>query len=67
MTQPNDPLLTIQQVAARLSVTTRTVQRYLANGTLRGVRIGPRLVRVPESALQAIQVQIPMKRGPKPR
>jgi excisionase family DNA binding protein len=39
-------LATIQQAAEHLSVNERTVRRRIADGTLTGYRVGPRLVRV---------------------
>jgi len=44
-------LLTLQEAAARLRVSTRTVKREIAAGRLQSVRIR-RLVRVPEASLR---------------
>jgi excisionase family DNA binding protein len=44
-------LLTVEQAATRLQVEPETVRRRLRRGTLRGVKSGERLWRVPESAL----------------
>ena len=46
-------LLTILEVAERLRVSTRTVSRWIASGTLQYVRIG-RVVRVPAEAVEAL-------------
>jgi excisionase family DNA binding protein len=48
-----DELLTPRDVARRLGVTARTVQRWIATGRVAGVRIGGR-VRVPAGALDAL-------------
>ena len=47
-----DPLLTVKDVANRLRVSTRTVWRFIANGELRTVRIGKRIVRIRLSDLK---------------
>lgn len=47
--------LTRKEVAGRLNVSTRTVDRYIADGELAFTRLGAagRLVRIPESAVAA--------------
>ncbi len=35
-----DPLMTVEQVAARLQVGAETIRRWLRTGKLRGVRLG---------------------------
>ena len=48
-----DRLLTTEQVAERLQVSTQTIQRWLRSETLRGVRLpGKAGYRVRESELQ---------------
>ena len=47
--------LTPREVAERLGVTVRTVQRWVASGTLAGTRVGGR-VRVSRSSLEALTV-----------
>ncbi len=44
-------LLTVEQAATRLQVDPETIRRRLRRGSLRGVKSGQRLWRVPESAL----------------
>jgi excisionase family DNA binding protein len=51
-----DDLLTPRQVAAELGVTTRTVQRWIADGRLRGERVGSR-VRVSRASLARVATQ----------
>jgi excisionase family DNA binding protein len=46
-------LLTVREVAERLSVTPRTVHRYLADGKLPRVQLSERAVRIRETDLQA--------------
>lgn len=50
-------LLTIQQAADRLQVTTRTVRRWVDAGTLTGIRLSARCLRVCESSLHNIAVK----------
>lgn len=49
----HERLLTVDEVAERLGVSSKTVRRELASGDLESVRVGPagRLIRVPEKAL----------------
>jgi len=47
-----DRLLTVREVAGRLSVTTRTVHRYLADGKLPRVQLSERAVRIREADLE---------------
>ena len=39
---PNVPALTVHQFAERLGVADKTVRRWLAEGTLKGIRFGQR-------------------------
>jgi excisionase family DNA binding protein len=48
------PRPTIQQAAAWLGVDPKTVRRYIAQGRLKAVRIGPRLIRVERESLLAL-------------
>ena len=49
----NDRLLTVDDVAERLGISSKTVRREIGSGALESVRIGPagRLIRVSETAL----------------
>jgi excisionase family DNA binding protein len=53
---PERELLTVAEVAMRLGVSSATVRRRIADGSLRAVRLGPNPtaspVRVPRSALE---------------
>jgi excisionase family DNA binding protein len=49
---PADPLMTVEDVAAHLRVSTRTVRRMVKSGALEVIRIG-RAVRVTREALEA--------------
>ncbi|AEK07402.1 DNA binding domain protein [Mycobacterium phage Rockstar] len=44
----------IQQVADHLGVSTRTVRNYIADGKLKAVRLGPRLIRVERDSVEAL-------------
>ncbi len=48
------PLVTIADAAERLSVSPKTIRRYVASGALTAVRIGPRLVRVELASLERL-------------
>ncbi|WP_079616753.1 helix-turn-helix domain-containing protein [Mycobacteroides abscessus] len=53
---PDDSdLLTVQEAATTLRVTDRTVQRYIQQGHLKGVRLpGGRLLRVRRADVEAL-------------
>ncbi|MBI3217603.1 MAG: helix-turn-helix domain-containing protein [Mycobacterium sp.] len=48
------PHLSIQQTADHLGVDPKTVRRYIAQGRLKAVRIGPRLIRVERASIVAL-------------
>lgn len=48
---PADELLTIAQVAEHLGITYRTATRWIAEGRIPAVRIGPRTRRIKRSEL----------------
>lgn len=52
--------LTRDEVAQRLKVSTRTVDRYIEAGTLTATKLGGRLVRIPESELLKLTEQTPV-------
>ena len=52
-TSPNLALLRVDEAAAILQVSSKTVRRLLASGDLRAVRIG-RLVRIPLSEIDRL-------------
>ena len=45
-------LLTVEQVAERLSVHRNTIEAWLRSGELKGSKLGKKLWRIPESALE---------------
>jgi excisionase family DNA binding protein len=46
-TQNEDcPYLTIRETAVRLRCSTKTVRRYVASGKLRAYRVGPTMLRI---------------------
>lgn len=51
---PDTQRLTIQQAAAQLNVSTRTIRRWIATGQIRAERVGPRLIRIPADTLAGI-------------
>lgn len=44
----------IAETAEYLGVSTKTVRRYIADGKLKAVRLGPRLIRVERSSVEAL-------------
>lgn len=48
------PFLTIDEVAALLCVSTRTVRRRLESGALRRAPLGGRIVRIPAAELNRL-------------
>lgn len=48
------PLVTKTEAAQALRVSVRTVDRYIADGTLKSVRLSPRATRITRSSLDAL-------------
>jgi len=46
--------LSIADAADRLGVSTKTIRRYIAAGTIRAERVGPRLIRIDVASLDAL-------------
>ncbi|ADL71294.1 hypothetical protein SEA_MORROW_35 [Mycobacterium phage Morrow] len=44
----------IQQTADYLGVSVKTVRRYIADGRLKAIRLGPRLIRVERDSVEAL-------------
>lgn len=44
-------LISISEAADHLGVSTKTIRRRISDGTLKAVRIGPRLIRVDAASL----------------
>ncbi|CAJ1505696.1 helix-turn-helix domain-containing protein [[Mycobacterium] burgundiense] len=55
MTNPTvaESLLTLQQAAAYLSITDRTVRNYVARGLIPAQRVGPKLLRIRQADLES--------------
>ena len=49
--------------AETLGVSERTIRRMIANGLIKGYKIGPRLVRIDLNELEALPAQIPTVGG----
>ena len=47
-------LLTIEQVADATGLCQRTIRRRISDGTLRGHRIGPRMIRIERDSVLAL-------------
>jgi excisionase family DNA binding protein len=45
---------TVSQAAERLNVKPVTVYRWIENGTCKSLRIGPKLLRIPESEIERL-------------
>lgn len=48
----------IQQAAAWLGANPKTVRRYIAQGRIKAVRIGPRLIRIERESLLAFATPV---------
>ncbi|MGI8682297.1 MAG: helix-turn-helix domain-containing protein [Mycobacteriales bacterium] len=48
------PYLTIQETAVRLRCSTKTVRRYVASGKLVAYRVGPTMLRIRVTELDAM-------------
>lgn len=44
----------LQMAAEYLSVSVKTVRRYIADGRLKAVRMGPRLIRVDRDSIEKL-------------
>lgn len=52
--QPKHRLLTRREAADRLSVSLQSINRYLRDGILRRVKVGPRLVRIDPASIEGL-------------
>lgn len=48
------PYLSRAEAAAYLGVTDRTVDRYIASGDLKAVRVGKRMIRIPLTSVESL-------------
>lgn len=46
--------ISLDEAAERLSVSRKTIRRYIARNELEAVRVGPRLLRIKESDLELL-------------
>ena len=51
-TDPRSPFLTVAQAADELAVTERFIRKLIADGELRAVKVGARVVRIRRSDLE---------------
>ena len=52
MVHPSSPkLITVQEAASRIGVSTQSIRRWISSGLIRGVRVGPKLIRVDAASL----------------
>lgn len=52
MNDTNQTYYKVREAADVLGVSPETVYRWLRDGTLRGIRIGPKLLRIPRSEIE---------------
>ena len=62
-TRPTLRLLTIEEAAAYPALSTRTIRRRIADGTLPAFRVGPRSIRVRPEHLEELLRPIPNARS----
>ncbi|WP_168627354.1 helix-turn-helix domain-containing protein [Cryobacterium sp. BB307] len=53
-TTPTPEWLTLRDTAERLSISEKSVRRWIADGRLKAVRIGPRMIRVDAASIAAL-------------
>ena len=54
-----DQTLTIAEAAERIRVNPKTIRRRIADGSLTGYRVGPRLIRLDPAEVDALLRPIP--------
>lgn len=52
------PRPSIQQAATWLGVDPKTVRRYIAQGRIKAVRVGPKLIRIERESLLALATPV---------
>ncbi len=53
-TTPAPEWLTLRDTAERLQISEKSVRRWIAEGRLKAVRIGPRMIRVDAASVAAL-------------
>jgi len=53
-TTPAPDWITLREAAQRLQISEKSVRRWIADGRLKGVRIGPRMIRVDAASIAAL-------------
>jgi excisionase family DNA binding protein len=64
-TAPARNLASMIEAADYAGVTVRTLRRYIAEGRLTGYRLGPRMIRIDLTELEALLRPIPAGHHPK--
>jgi excisionase family DNA binding protein len=54
--------LSINQVATRFDVHRKTVRAWISAGRLPAVRVGPRLIRINEDAVETLARSVPTRK-----
>jgi excisionase family DNA binding protein len=47
-------LYSVAEAADELNVSTKTIRRYISQGHLTAIRVGPRLLRIPAASLACL-------------
>ncbi len=50
--------LTVRDVADRFQCSARTVERMIERGELQAFRLGPKLIRIPPTAIEAFEARV---------
>jgi excisionase family DNA binding protein len=66
-TDPRSPFLTVAQAAGELAVTERFVRKLIADGDLRAVKVGSRVVRIRRGDLESLLRPARVRPQPGPR
>jgi excisionase family DNA binding protein len=53
------PYLTVDEAAAYLGVARNTIKNYINDGRLRAFKLGPRMLRVRQSDVDALLTELP--------
>lgn len=61
--RPEASALSIAEAAELTGVSAKTIRRRISDGTLKAVRIGPRLIRIDRASLEAWGRPLTMSKG----